>query len=144
MFKKKKLKLEPIMTLTKSKDQVDLVANAILSIMKINKIQYLLLEGQIGAGKTSLVQEIAKLLGEESKVVSPTFNKMLTYNDFVHIDAYQMENQDLNQFYDYFQDKFVFIEWAKNLNEVFENYLIVNINVINENEREYKIEWKEK
>jgi len=59
------------------------------------------LSGELGAGKTTLTQEIAKLLGVKEKVTSPTFvlikryetaNK--TFKNLVHIDAYRLENSE--------------------------------------------------
>jgi tRNA threonylcarbamoyladenosine biosynthesis protein TsaE len=70
----------------------------------------ILLEGDIGAGKTTLVKYLAKKLGIKRTVQSPTFNLMREYeipadridtkfknrriNNLVHIDAYRFENKD--------------------------------------------------
>jgi tRNA threonylcarbamoyladenosine biosynthesis protein TsaE len=57
------------------------------------------LEGDLGAGKTAFTKIIAKLLGVEEQVSSPTFviekvyalqNQIFTY--LIHIDAYRLEN----------------------------------------------------
>lgn len=57
------------------------------------------LTGDLGAGKTTFTQELAKQLGVKQPVVSPTFGIMKSYQlaahpDFdqlVHIDAYRIE-----------------------------------------------------
>lgn len=61
----------------------------------------LCLQGDLGAGKTTLAQAIAKSLLIEETVVSPTFViakfydiKMGDYVQFVHIDAYRVESLD--------------------------------------------------
>lgn len=59
----------------------------------------LLLRGDLGAGKTSFVQELAQELGVTERVTSPTFVIQKEYRtrdaDFsrlVHIDAYRLES----------------------------------------------------
>lgn len=56
----------------------------------------LLLEGDLGAGKTTFVQGLAAGLGVEAVVTSPTFTLMNIYNttagfDLVHVDVYRLE-----------------------------------------------------
>ena len=61
------------------------------------------LEGDLGSGKTTLTQEIAKILGVKEKVISPTFVIMKryqiiddTFKQLVHIDAYRLnKSQEL-------------------------------------------------
>ena len=57
------------------------------------------LSGDLGAGKTTLTQQIADTLGVRETVISPTFVIMKSYkttdNDFknlVHIDAYRLNH----------------------------------------------------
>ena len=59
------------------------------------------LSGDLGAGKTTLTQEIAKQLGVTHSVTSPTFVIMKQYptqnsiwSTLVHIDAYRFQNAD--------------------------------------------------
>ena len=57
------------------------------------------LQGELGAGKTAFTQEVAKALGVEEAVTSPTFvlEKIYElsadgpYERLVHIDAYRLE-----------------------------------------------------
>lgn len=65
------------------------------------KTLVLALEGDLGAGKTTFTQELAKMLAVEGPVTSPTFTIMkeyaLTHADFttlIHIDAYRIESED--------------------------------------------------
>ena len=78
------------------------------------------LEGDLGAGKTLFVQNLAKALGIEENVTSPTFNLMNTYEGkmvMYHFDLYRLEQEyeleDIG-FYDYISDVhgLVGIEWA--------------------------------
>lgn len=58
------------------------------------------LTGELGAGKTSFTQGLAKELGVEEVVTSPTFVLMKTYDTkdsvfekLIHIDAYRLEGE---------------------------------------------------
>jgi tRNA threonylcarbamoyladenosine biosynthesis protein TsaE len=56
----------------------------------------ILLEGDLGAGKTTFVQGLAAALGVDAPVTSPTFTLMNVYRtsrgfDLVHVDAYRLE-----------------------------------------------------
>ena len=84
----------------------------------------LLLSGDVGAGKTTSVQMIAKILGVKD-VQSPSFAIHLRYEgaqrSMDHIDLYRLNDDDdleSSGFWDIFsQDKsLVIIEWADRLN----------------------------
>jgi len=84
------------------------------------------LEGDLGAGKTTLTQYLAKALGVKKNITSPTFILMKVYkvksqkskvNELVHADCYRLDDpQEL--FYlgieEYLnkKDSIVVIEWA--------------------------------
>jgi len=57
-----------------------------------------LLQGQLGAGKTSLVQGLAKALGIEEPITSPTFALAQHYPQgqppLVHLDLYRLERPE--------------------------------------------------
>ncbi len=107
-------------------------------IENLGQKKFILLDGEVGSGKTTLVKFLGKALGEEKTITSPTFNFMKVYDKFVHIDAYKL-NGTLEEFEDYFEDKIVIIEWWKNLSETFDNPLKIKIE-INKDKRIYKEE----
>ena len=64
-----------------------------------NRAALLTLEGDLGAGKTTFTQALAKRLGVEEAVVSPTYVLMKSYalknqpfDKLVHIDAYRLSD----------------------------------------------------
>lgn len=54
------------------------------------------LEGDLGAGKTVLVRAMAKALGYEGPVTSPTFTLINTYPEInlCHVDAFRLSGPD--------------------------------------------------
>ena len=63
---------------------------------KLNPQSIVLLQGPIGAGKTSFVQGIAKGLSISEDITSPTFSLSHHYNSgkipLIHLDLYRLEN----------------------------------------------------
>jgi len=90
----------------------------------------LCLTGDLGAGKTTMTQEIGKLLGVDETITSPTFVIKKIYettdSDFknlIHMDAYRLEGeQNLNVFrleQDFKkQDTLMIIEWPEIISEI--------------------------
>jgi tRNA threonylcarbamoyladenosine biosynthesis protein TsaE len=58
----------------------------------------LLLEGELGAGKTTLAQGLASGLGSQTPVTSPTFVLQIEHETprapLLHLDAYRLEDAD--------------------------------------------------
>ena len=77
-----------------------------------------LMQGDLGAGKTTLTQGIAQGLGIKRNVTSPTFNIQKIYQGrltLYHIDAYRLEglHQDLG-FEEFLEDGgLTVIEWSE-------------------------------
>ncbi len=102
------------------------------------------LSGDLGAGKTTLVQMIAKKCGVKIPVTSPTFEIAKIYDgqnhSFTHIDAYRLENKDnLEMFDDYiYNSGFTFIEWPMflKINGKTKN---INIKIIDQKTREVEL-----
>ena len=63
----------------------------------------LLLTGNLGAGKTTLVQGIGRGLGIQEAIVSPTFNLIHEYLDgripLYHLDLYRLEPKQVDSIY---------------------------------------------
>lgn len=84
------------------------VANHLLLLL--SDYSTLFLEGEIGSGKTTLVQVLSKKLGNTQRVRSPSFNKLVVYPKyFAHIDCYNISHS-LTEYLDYVEGLPLFIE----------------------------------
>ncbi|WP_338867260.1 tRNA (adenosine(37)-N6)-threonylcarbamoyltransferase complex ATPase subunit type 1 TsaE [[Mycoplasma] gypis] len=104
-------------------------------------VEAILMDGELGAGKTTLTKAIAKELGIRDNIVSPTFNTILIYDGLVHIDAYKLKG-DLTAYEDFFEDNLVVIEWSQNISHPFSCYVILNAYLDND-KHVFEIEVKE-
>ena len=92
---------------------------------KIREGTVLCLEGDLGVGKTLFVQSLARTLGVEGEVTSPTFNLMNVYEGICPIYHF-----DLYRFYEYTEDPegIVVIEWSDKFPQCMpEDYVEVRI-----------------
>ena len=106
----------------------------------------ILLDGDLGAGKTTLTQGIAMGLGVKKNVTSPTFTILKIYHGRLtlnHIDAYRLEgaSQDLG-FDELLEDDGVtVIEWPGFAGELIpDEYLKISIHLLENDNREFIFE----
>ena len=93
------------------------------------------LNGDLGAGKTTLTKSIAKGLGIDDYVTSPTFTIVNEYygkTDLYHIDTYRLDDMvdvDYLGFDEYFySDGVTIVEWAEKIRDSLpEEYMEINI-----------------
>lgn len=93
------------------------------------------LNGDLGAGKTTLTKSIAKGLGIHDYVTSPTFTIVNEYYgkiDLYHIDTYRLDDMvdvDYLGFDEYFySDGVTIVEWAEKIRDALpEEYMEINI-----------------
>lgn len=111
------------------------------------------LYGNLGAGKTTFTQAVAKGLGIDETVVSPTFviEKIyeLTSQKFshlIHIDAYRLESSSelLSIGWNEIVSKpenLILIEWPERVSDIMPEHMKIQINHLdNENSREIAID----
>lgn len=86
------------------------------------------LTGDLGAGKTTFTQGFAQKLGVTTRVKSPTFNIMNTYQShqipIYHFDAYRLEETGAEDqgFEDYIgTDGVTLIEWPQYMSDLLPN-----------------------
>ena len=101
-----------------------------------------LLDGDMGAGKTVFTKGVAKGLGIEEEVTSPTYAYMNDYDGrLFHYDCYRIESVEQAErlgLGDYFDmGGICIVEWAQNIAPLLPRVVKrVTIKKINENERE--------
>ncbi|OEK66011.1 tRNA threonylcarbamoyladenosine biosynthesis protein TsaE [Staphylococcus equorum] len=107
----------------------------------------ILLNGDLGAGKTTLSQFIGKALGVKRNINSPTFNIIKSYQGLNlklhHMDCYRLEDSEEDLGFDeYFEDEAVIlIEWSQFISEFLPpSSLTINITTLNESERSIELE----
>ena len=104
-------------------------------IKKDNLIKLILLNGEIGSGKTTLIKYFLKKLMVNSNVSSPTFNiinEYINHNNehFFHFDLYRVKSR--NELFEIGFDEYInsghycFIEWPE-LSKSFIDRRFVNI-----------------
>src|SRR6476469_6602 len=109
----------------------------------------ILLEGDLGAGKTTLVQGIAEGLGISDSIESPTFTLINEYFTgripLYHLDLYRLEPEEaealhLESYWDGLERDLgiVAIEWAERLQYKPENYLQIYLSYL-DNERQIEL-----
>ena len=108
------------------------------------------LYGEIGAGKTAFVKEVAKEIGIEEKVTSPTFVILNEYHGgklpMYHFDLYRLENEGvktiLDELNEYSEGKqLTFVEWAEfSQNEIPFDHIKINVTYEDNDDRRYSFE----
>ena len=123
------------MNIDYSLDEIQKVARLAAKVINSDII---LLSGEVGVGKTTLIKEILKILKVNDNVNSPTFsiiNEYLTRDKKIiyHIDLYRIKTIDeLHSigFFEYLDSKnLCFIEWGEIIEEIlkvdYNKFLIV-------------------
>lgn len=102
----------------------------------------LLLNGDLGSGKTTLVQGLGQGLGIEEPIVSPTFTLICEYPEgrvpLYHLDLYRLQPEEVDELYvdaywegtDY-SPGIVAIEWAERLIHLPTEYLQIDLTTLN-------------
>ena len=117
---------------------------------KLNPQSIVLLQGPIGAGKTSFVQGIAKGLSISEDITSPTFALSHHYNSgiipLIHLDLYRLKNSDSAKEVFFSEEEeaiqrqaILVIEWPELIEPVIENFWKIEISYAENYGRHYEI-----
>jgi len=101
-------------------------------------------EGEMGAGKTTLIKALSAAMGVTETVSSPTFSIVNEYHAsakvIYHFDFYRIKN--LQEAYDigyeeyFYSGNTCFIEWPERIQDLLpEKYVRIKIEPVSENER---------
>ena len=108
----------------------------------------LALEGDLGAGKSELTRGIARGLGIEGPIPSPTFTILCVYDQgripLYHFDFYRVQSPE--EIYEMGMDEYLggdgiaVVEWAERCPEaVPEKHIQINITATGEEQREFRM-----
>ena len=117
---------------------------------KLNPQSIILLEGPIGAGKTSFVQGIAKGLSISEDITSPTFALSHHYKSgkipLIHIDLYRLDNISSAKEFFFSEEEealqsqaILVIEWPELIESFIENFWKIKISYARNYGRHYEI-----
>lgn len=119
--------------ITYSEQETKEVAKEIAS--KIAKTPVIVLNGELGAGKTKFTEGFLSYFGLEKEISSPTFTIVNEYKNekinIYHFDVYRLE--DIDEFYaiggdEYFYKGICIIEWGELIKEALpEHYIKIEI-----------------
>jgi len=129
-------------------EELEVFAHVFVSTLKphTERATIVALHGELGAGKTSFVQSVARVYGITENVTSPTFVILKRYpltgtlfTNLIHIDAYRLESGrelEVLGWGELVQNpkNIIFIEWAERVKDVFPKD-IINLSFEYKNER---------
>jgi tRNA threonylcarbamoyladenosine biosynthesis protein TsaE len=127
--------------------ELDATAASILSFAPNNRV--FLFYGDMGAGKTTLIKSLCKVLGVTDNISSPTFAIVNEYqadnNTIYHFDFYRLKTEteamDMG-FEEYlYSGNYCFIEWPEKIPELLpEHYIGIKIQVVADGARYITVE----
>jgi len=118
---------------THSYEETEELGSKISNLLQAGDV--IVLNGDLGVGKTTLTRGLARGLGIKRNVKSPTFTLIREYQDgrvpLYHMDAYRLESspdEDLG-FDEYFNgDGITIVEWPQFIkDEIPEEHISINI-----------------
>jgi len=127
---------------TKTVNETQNVAGRLAAYLKPGDV--ITLEGDLGVGKTSFTQGLAKGLGITQTVNSPTFTIIKEYHQgrlpFFHMDVYRLEDSHEDLGFDeyFFGEGVSVIEWAERIEEFLPTERL-NIKIMLSNSNEERI-----
>ena len=127
-------------------DDIPDVALQIIGLVGTSRI--VLLNGELGAGKTTLTQQIVAALGHKGSTSSPTYSLVNEYEGangpIYHMDLYRLN--DIDEAYDIgledylFSGNYCFIEWPELMMDMIEGESYVEIKIEHMEEGARKVE----
>jgi tRNA threonylcarbamoyladenosine biosynthesis protein TsaE len=118
-------------------DELDTVSHQLLAEGRVRSVW--LFDGDMGAGKTTLIKALCRALGVISMVQSPTFSIVNEYtthegHSVYHFDCYRLRNEaealdiGIEEYFD--SGDYCFIEWPERIEALWpSNYYRVQLSV---------------
>jgi tRNA threonylcarbamoyladenosine biosynthesis protein TsaE len=106
-----------LMLTTNGAAETEAVGEAIGSQLRVGDL--VVLSGDLGAGKTTFTKGLARALGVEQRVTSPTFTIVQEYDGrlpVAHVDVYRLER--IQELYDFgfeelLEERVTVVEWGE-------------------------------
>lgn len=124
-----------------SQEETARLAEKLASLLKGGEV--ITLEGDLGAGKTTFTQSLAKGLGISRTVSSPTFTILKQYEGRLplnHLDVYRLADSEEDLGWDelFYGDAVSVVEWAQYIEEELpEERLAIEIRRLDEDGRRF-------
>jgi len=137
-----------------TEENIELLARKVIEIIEEknkNEAFVILLEGDLGAGKTTFVKSFGKCLSIEEDILSPTFILKKGYDavhhkikKIIHVDAYRFNEKEEAKMLRLEEDakikgNIILIEWPSKMYYIKPD-LTLSFEVIDENTREVKVQ----
>ena len=133
--------------ITESSEETKLLAEKLTQ--QLNPGDFVAFYGNLGSGKTTFIQGLARGLGIQRRITSPTFIILRHYKIekglFYHIDLYRTESLEdllglgINEVLED-RTNIIAVEWAEKMGKLLpKKRLDINFEYIDENKREIKI-----
>ena len=111
-------------------------------------IRIFLFNGDMGAGKTTLIKSLCDELGTADVITSPTFSIVNEYagpNKIYHFDFYRLKNQnealDIGCEEYFYSGNYCFIEWPEKIPDLLpDNYVRVTIEALQDTSRKVTVD----
>ena len=127
----------------------DLYSVAMELVPLVAEYKIILLEGEMGAGKTTFIKEIAKAFKVIDDVSSPTYSLVNEYRDgedkaYFHFDFYRINDEeealDIGVEDYLYSGNVCFLEWSSLIPSLIpEKFLKIGIEIQDENSRNLKV-----
>ena len=131
----------------KDLEALQVAAHDVLATYPEDKI--FLFYGQMGAGKTTFINELCQALGVLDHTSSPTFSIVNEYDSesgtIFHFDFYRLKNEvealDMGYEEYFYSNNYCFVEWPEKIANLLPlNHLKIKIEAIDQNQRKIEIE----
>lgn len=128
--------------------ELGMIARELLDTGSSEKIW--IFEGELGAGKTTLIKALCGVLGVVDMVSSPSFSLINEYRTaadatIYHFDFYRIKNEmeavDIGADEYFYSGDQCFVEWPSKIPSLIpDKYLKISINLVLENQRKITLE----
>ena len=135
----------PVFVTSESEEETFALGQRLAALLEKGSI--VALRGQLGAGKTCLTKGLARGLGIDEEITSPSYTIVSEYKAavlFYHIDAFRLKGDD--DFYAIGGEDIIFgngisvIEWSERIPNLIPNLAIkIDIEILGDNKRRFHI-----